>query len=56
MVMMESMVDNMEMMVKVDSNDRVYMLEKINQVRTKMARIGLNWPNPQSASIRLDWP
>ena len=38
-------VDNMAIvaMVLVESNDKVYMLEKMEQVVTKRAQIGPNW-------------
>ena len=43
---MMEIVDNMVMVVMVDSNDKVYMLEKIDQVgTTNKKRIRPNWPN-----------
>ena len=37
-------VDIMAIVAIVDSNDKVYMLEKMDQVGKKRAIIGPNWP------------
>ena len=55
---MVDIVDNMAMMALVDSNDRVYMLEKMGQVGTKGAHLDLIGPNgpdwSQLTSTRLN--
>ena len=53
---MVDILDNVSMVSMVDSNDTVYMLEKMNKKGlnwTEVAPFGQDWS--QLASIRLDW-